>query len=133
MLNQSIRVLVIDGKLERDDRLDEILAVAGFTVRVANDSISAAGVLEIWRPSVALVDLRSPSSEAIRFCADLARSGAAAGLPVVLVGEGPNLLKPRPVVPAGLVTVPVDPDRLVTTVSRVVRGATGVERASLTS
>ena len=133
MPGQSIRVLVVDGKMERDDRIDEILAAAGFAIRVVNDSASAVGVLEIWRPSVAIVDLRSPSSEAMQFCADLARSRAAADLPVVFVGEGPNLLKPRPVIAAGLVAVPVDPDQLVATVSRVTRGTADVERAPLTS
>ena len=129
MPSQSIRVLVVDGKMERGDRIDEILAAAGFPIRVVNDSVSAAGALEIWQPSVAIVDLRSPSSEAVQFCAGLAQSGAAADLPVVLVGEGPNLLKPRPVIPAGLVAVPVDPDQLVATVSRVTCRTADVEHA----
>jgi DNA-binding response OmpR family regulator len=133
MPGQSIRVLVVDEKMERDDRIDEILTAAGFAIRVVHDSVSAAGAVEIWRPSVALVDLRSPSSEAMQFCADLARAGAVADLPVVLVGEGPNLLKPRPVIPSGLVAVPVDPDQLVATVSRVTSGIAGSNRALHTS
>jgi CheY-like chemotaxis protein len=124
-------VLVVDGKLKRDDRIDEILAAAGFAIRVVNDSVSAAGALEIWRPSVTVVDLRSPSSEAMTFCADLARSGAAADLPVVLVGEIPNLLKPRAVISAGLVPVPVDPDQLVATVIRVAVAITDRDRGPL--
>jgi DNA-binding response OmpR family regulator len=131
MPSQPIRALIVDGMLERDDHIDEILAGAGFAVRVANDSVTAAGVLEVWRPAVAIVDLRSPSSEAVQFCADLAHTASGADLPLVLIGEGSNLLKERPVIPAGLVAVPVDPHHLVATVLRVTRGTADVERASL--
>ena len=41
--------------------------------------------------------------------------------PVILLAEGPNLLKPQVVNPSGLVAAPVDPDQLVATVLRVAR------------
>jgi DNA-binding response OmpR family regulator len=121
MQNEQIRVLIVDGALERDDRIDDILISAGFATRVVNDSVSAAGVLEVWRPSVAIVDLRFPSSEAQQFCSELAERPAADDVPIVLVAEGPNLLKATRVIPSGLVPTPVDADQLVATVIRVTR------------
>ena len=68
---------------------------------------------------------RDPASSNV----DLARH-AADDLPVVLVGEGPNLLKPTPLIPAGLVATPIDPAHLVATVARVARDAGGAQSRS---
>ena len=133
MLEQSIRVLVVDGMLERDDHIDDILVNAGFATRVVNDSVSATGALEVWGPSVAVIDLRSPAGEARRFGATLAARTSQANVPVILVGEGPNLLKWLPVVPAGLVPTPVDAEHLVATLTRVARDAMDARRTSLAS
>jgi len=121
MFGESIRVLIVDGKLERDDHVEATLVSAGFATWVVNDSVSASGVLEVWNPSVAVVDLRSPGSEGRRFCADLAARSAANALPVVLIAEGPNLLKWLPVIPAALVATPIDAEHLIAAVTRVAR------------
>jgi DNA-binding response OmpR family regulator len=120
MLNEPIRVLIVDGALQRDERIDEILASAGFETRVVNDGGSATGALDVWKPAVAVVDLRQPSSEARRFCIDLAERPTA-DVAVVLIAEGSNLLKPTLIVPDGLVSTPVNPDLLIATVRRVTR------------
>ena len=72
---------------------------------------------------MAIVDLRFPSCEARRFCVALAERSEAASPPLVLVAEGPNLLKPTAIIPSGLVATPIDKDHLVGTVRRVVRAA----------
>jgi DNA-binding response OmpR family regulator len=133
MLDESIRVLIVDDKLQRDDHIEEMLRAAGFETRVVNDSASAAGAVDVWRPAVTVLDLRSPSSETRRFGATLATRPEYQGVPVVLVAELPNLLKWLPVIPAGLVPTPVDADHLVATVRRVARGADAATRATLAS
>ena len=121
MQNESISVLIVQGSPHADAQLDAILTSAGFVTRVVAESESALGSLEIWRPSVVIVDLRFPSGEAHRFCAAVAARSDAQSLPLVLVGEGPNLLKRRVAAPAGLVATPIDPGHLVATVLRVTR------------
>ena len=125
MQNESIRVLIVTESPRRHDDVDAIITTAGFQTRVVSDSMSALGALEIWRPNVAVVDLRFPSREAHRFCADVAERPDADSLPLVLVAEGPNLLKSSTIVPAGLVASPIDPSSLVATVLRVARDTTG--------
>lgn len=131
MIDESIRVLIVDDMLQRDDHIEDMLASAGFDTRVVNDSASAAGTVEVWRPAVTVLDLRSPSSEARRFGAALATRPEYQGVPVVLVAELPNLLKWLPVIPAGLVPTPVDADHLVATVLRVARRADAATRTPL--
>jgi hypothetical protein len=80
-------------------------------------------LLVSWQPAVAVVDLRFPAREARRFCAAVAERPDAASPPLVLVAEGPNLLKPTAIIPSGLVATPIDKDHLVATVRRVARAA----------
>jgi len=94
--------------------------------------VSAQGVIEIWHPSVAVVDLRLPAIEPRRFWVDVAGRSEGGTLPLVLVGEGPNLLKPSAVIPSDLVGSPIDPDHLVATVLRVARDEAGARGESIT-
>lgn len=131
MLNEQVRALVVDDAFQRDDRIDEILMSAGFEIRVVADSVSAIGALEVWRPAVVIVDLRFPSREAHLFCAALAARADAGEVSLVLVAEGPNLLKPTPTIPSGLVPTPIDPAHLVATVARVTRAAADARAGSI--
>jgi DNA-binding response OmpR family regulator len=119
MERTSIRVLIVDGALQREGQVADTVLAAGFSGRVVSDSVSAIGSLDVWRPAVVVVDLRSPSSEARHFCDMLAVQPKDGAPPVVFVAEGPNLLKRTAVNPAGLVASPVDPDQLIATVLRV--------------
>ena len=129
MLHEPIRVLIVDGAMQRHEHVADMLTADGFATRVVSDSGSAAGALEIWRPAVAIVDLRHPASDARHFCATLAERSED-GPAVVLIAEGPNLLKPLPIVPDGLVSTPIDPDLLVATVRRVSRATIGAGAGS---
>jgi DNA-binding response OmpR family regulator len=131
MQNESIRVLIVHGSQHLDTQLPDFLTSAGLATRVVSESASALGSLKIWRPSVAVVDLRFPSGEAQRFCATVARRPVADSPPLVFVGEGPNLLKPRDAVPSGLVPTPIDPNHLVATVLRLARGVHGARSEPL--
>jgi DNA-binding response OmpR family regulator len=121
MPSEQTRVLIMGDAFERDDQIDVVLTSAGFATRVVNDSASAIGAIDVWRPSVAVVDLRFPAREARQFCAELAERPNAGQLAIVLVGEGPNLLKPMAMVPSGLIATPIDADHLIATVLRVAR------------
>ena len=131
MEHSNIRVLIVDGALRRKDQVADTVLAAGFETRVASDSVSAMGSLEVWRPTVIVVDLRSPESEARQFCTMLAERPTLETPPVILMAEGPNLLKPQVVNPSGLVTAPVDPDQLVATVLRVARLADSAREGSV--
>ena len=125
MQSESIRVLIVEDGSRDDGELGAILASAGFATRVASEGESALGMLVSWQPAVAVIDLRYPSREARRFCAAVAARPEASP-PLVLVAEGPNLLKPTAIIPSGLVAAPIDGDHLVATVRRVVRVAQDV-------
>jgi CheY-like chemotaxis protein len=125
MPDEPIRVLIVTGTPHRVAELDGILTGAGLQTRAVSDSMSAQGILEIWRPAVAIVDLRFPSDESRRFCADVTERPDAQAPPLVLVAEGPNLLKASAVIPAALVAAPIDPDYLVAAVRRVARETGG--------
>jgi CheY-like chemotaxis protein len=133
MTDASIRVLVVTGLPRHTGDIDESLTDAGLQTRIVSDSVSAQGMLEIWQPSVAVVDLRLPADEPRQFCADVAGRPDAHRLPFVLVGEGPNLLKPSAVIPSGLVASPIDPDHLVATVLRAASSAAGMHGDSGTT
>jgi CheY-like chemotaxis protein len=133
MASDTIRVLLVDDALERDDHVDAMLEGAGFATRTVNDSVSASGTLQVWRPSVVVVDLRAPARESRQFCADLAAQPADGRPPVVLIAEGPNLLKEMALVPDGLVPTPVDLERLVATIQRTTRQVVGARGVSLGS
>jgi DNA-binding response OmpR family regulator len=129
MQHEPIRILIVDDAFGRDDQIEATLAGAGFETRVVSDSVSALGVLDVWRPAAAVVNLQFPASEARRFCNAVAERGASDAVPVVLLAEGTNLLKPTPVVPAGLVPTPVDAGQLLASVTRAIREPAGSRSA----
>lgn len=133
MEHANIQVLIMDGALKREDPVADTLVAAGFATRMFGDSVSAIGALEVWRPAVIVVDLRSPSSEARQFCTLLRERSETMTPPVVLVAEGSNLLKRIAVTPSGLVAVPVDGDQLASTVLRVARHAVAVREGAVSS
>lgn len=126
----NIRVLIVDGALQREDGVADTVLAAGFTTRAVSDSVSAIGSLDVWRPAVIVADFRSPSSEARQFCAMLAEHPKAGASPVVFVAEGPNLIKRAAVTPSGFVASPVDPEQLVATVLRVARQAAAAREST---
>ena len=131
MERTAIRVLIVDVALQRENQVADAVLAAGFSSRVVSDSVSAIGSLDVWRPTVVVVDLRSPSGEARHFCDMLAAYPKDAAPPVVFVAEGPNLLKRAAVNPAGLVAAPVDPDQLTATVLRVAQHTTTAHDGAL--
>ena len=88
MGSDTIRVLLVDDALERDDRVDDMLEAAGFATRVVNDSVAASGTLQVWKPAVVILDLRYPAREAHQFASDLAAQSADDRPVVVLIAEG---------------------------------------------
>jgi DNA-binding response OmpR family regulator len=89
MASEQTRVLIVDDAFERADQIDVTLASVGIATRVVHDSVSAIGAVDVWRPSVAVIDLRLPAREARLFCAELAERPASEQPAVVFVGEGP--------------------------------------------
>jgi DNA-binding response OmpR family regulator len=119
MQHEPLRVLILDDPMGDGRHFDEILSTADFETQVVGDHASALSAVDGWQPSAIVVGLELPGREGQYFCAELAKRPFTTSVPIVLLGAGPNLLKPTAVVPAGLVATPVDDDTLVATVRRV--------------
>lgn len=117
------RILIVEDSSEVGDQLGAMLETAGFATRLVANDDAAIQELDDWHPSAILVDLRNHVQGGRRFCATLASRPADARLPVVLIGEGLNLLKRLPVTPSGLIPTPIDDDRLIVTIRQVTDAA----------
>ncbi|MGE3271913.1 MAG: response regulator [Chloroflexota bacterium] len=114
------RVLILEDSATDAEQFQTALSAAGFSPHLVTDGASALLELETWRPAAILVDLRARGRDGHRFCSALARRADESPLPVVLIGELPNLLKHATVTPAALVSTPVDDEMLVQAVRRAV-------------
>jgi DNA-binding NtrC family response regulator len=119
IVTDSIRVLVVDETSEDRYQVDEAFVAAGFNVQRVDDADLALGVLAVQVPDVLVVDLRVPGAEGHRLLATLPEHPSASNVPVILVGELSNIVKPMPIVPFGLVPTPIDLEHLVASVRRV--------------
>jgi DNA-binding NtrC family response regulator len=118
-VTDSIRVLIVGDTAEDRDSIDGALVAADFAVRRADAADAALGALAVQRPDVLVVDLRIPGTEGHHLLTALAERTSEHDIPVILMGELSNLMKPAPIVPFGLVPTPLDMDNLVATVRRV--------------
>ena len=127
MTSDTPRILIVEQTPAADQGIGDLLTSAGYATRTAQTTQAALDMLADWHPNVLLVDLRVPSYEGRRFCASLAEHETLDSPPVVLLGDAPNIMKPTPITPFGLVATPINPSLLAATVQRAVakQGATG--------
>jgi two-component system CheB/CheR fusion protein len=79
----SRRVLVVDDNLDSADTLDMLITMAGHTVRVAHDGLSAVAVAGEFRPDVVLLDLGLPGKDGYAVINDLRAIPATATATIV--------------------------------------------------
>jgi DNA-binding response OmpR family regulator len=115
------RVLVLERAADAGVGIESMLATAGYETRAAADHLTSLRIVDEWRPSAVVVDLRVPDRQGYQLGAALAQLPETEDVPFIFVGEVPNLLKEMTVVPVGLVPTPVDHDLLVAAVSRALR------------
>ena len=115
------RVLVLERALEAGISIETMLVSGGYEARGAEDALTALRMLDEWKPAAIVVDLRAPERQGYQSLAALANRLRSDDVPLVLVGETPNLLKKLAPVPSALVPTPVDRELLVSAVARVSR------------
>jgi DNA-binding NtrC family response regulator len=120
MTEQAQRVLIVEEPGRSQHPIDVMLGNAGFETMTASGLDEITRALATWRPVVVVVDLPLHDHQGGQILADLARD-LDDRIPVILMAEGPNLLKPTPVIPFGLVPKPVDPLHLIAMVRRAMR------------
>jgi CheY-like chemotaxis protein len=121
MQRESNRVLVLEQVAAGGTGIEAMLASAGYETRAAADHESSLQIVDAWRPSAVVVDLRVPDRQGYQLGAALTRAADAESVPFIFVGEISNLLKETAGVPREMVTTPVDYDLLVRAVARVMR------------
>ena len=120
-MTDSIRVLIVDDTSDDHERVANALTAAGFEARRADDVDAALGAMAVQQPDVLVVNLSLPGAEGHRLLAALPEHPVAHEVPVILVGELSNIVKPLPIIPFGLVPTPIDAEHLVASVRRVAR------------
>lgn len=85
------RVLIIDDEEGFRDGVADLLAMEGYTVRVAGDAVQAVGVMPEFKPEVILLDLRMPMLDGEGFLRGISGLEASRRVPVVLVSAREDL------------------------------------------
>ncbi len=102
MLDERIRVLIVDDDVQVLELMHEMLGSAGFAVREARDGKGALRELAANRPDVMILDLRIPVIDGHGVIAEMERSGAE--IPTVVVSA--FLSEERWALPAWVVSEP---------------------------
>lgn len=118
MYREPSRVLLVNAGESDDQALVDLLEGAGHAVRAEAAADRALEAIDVWQPAAVVIDVRS-AHRAERYVREaLAARLAATWIPVVLVGEAANLLKPSRLLPFALVATPLDADGLLVAVQR---------------
>lgn len=121
------RVLVVEDDIDIARLLERFLVRGGYDVLVAHDGASGLRLAEIERPDLVALDLELPDTDGFAVLAQLGRSEATAGIPVLIVSSMPDEGRGQLLGAVGYFTKPVAGDRLLEHVGRIIAGG----RASL--
>jgi CheY-like chemotaxis protein len=84
-----VRVLVVDDNVDAAESLAELLRLSGYAVKTAPDGGAALGVVESFRPEVALLDLGLPGMDGFELARRLRERPVTQGaLLVAVTGYG---------------------------------------------
>lgn len=109
------RILVVEDNEDLRALFRDALSAAGFDVTEAGDGLQALQRLHNDLPDLVVLDLRLPMLSGV----DVHESIRSRDVPIVVVSGSPEDLGDRPV--ECVLTKPVMPEQLVTTVRRCVR------------
>jgi CheY-like chemotaxis protein len=117
------RILVVDDEEDVRTYLLAVLADAGAQISEAGDGAEAIAVARRFRPDLITLDLSMPGHDGVATFRELRAQPETADIPVCIVTGHPEMRAviyerpPRP--PEGYLDKPVDPDRLVGTIRRI--------------
>jgi CheY-like chemotaxis protein len=118
----GVRILVIDDHVDSRDALQQVLEVLGATVHAAGDGGDGLAIAERERPHLVLCDLRLPGMDGFAVLAALRASLPDHPIRVLAVtglGRADDVKRCRAAGFDGHLVKPLDYDRLVATVGRV--------------
>jgi CheY-like chemotaxis protein len=122
-LLKGSRILVVDDEEDVRTYLLAVLADAGAQISEASDGREALRVARSFEPDLITLDLSMPGHDGIATFRDLRSDPETAAIPVCIVTGRPEMRvliyerPPRP--PEGYVDKPIDPERLVGTIRRI--------------
>jgi len=122
-LLKGSRILVVDDEEDVRTYLLAVLADAGAQISEASDGREALRVARSFEPDLITLDLSMPGHDGMAAFRDLRSSPETAATPVCIVTGHPEMRAviyerpPRP--PEGYVDKPIDPERLVGTIRRI--------------
>lgn len=124
------RVLVVEDNPELRQLVGDVLADAGYAVRLVGDGAAALALLEQWRPDLVVLDLMMPVLDGETFLRIRRDSPALRSLPILVVTAHPQHhrvldgLAPTVVLPK-----PYDLDEFLALVASLASGEQGHEQA----
>jgi two-component system KDP operon response regulator KdpE len=75
-MNDESRLLVVDDESDLTRVLQTFLATQGYSVRTADDGVSALKVIRDWPPDLIITDLSMPNMGGIALCREVRKSSA---------------------------------------------------------
>ena len=119
------RVLIVDDNWDVTDMTAQLLTLAGYEVRTANDPLEGLALATIFRPHIAIVDIGLPVMDGYTLGRELcSRLGAARPILIAITGYSQAQDKMRSM-EAGFahhLVKPVDADHLVALIDSLVDG-----------
>jgi two-component system, OmpR family, phosphate regulon response regulator PhoB len=124
----SKTAVVIDDEEDITTFLSTILEENGFTVRVAHEAAGGEDLIRESPPDIILLDIMMPGRSGVQLFARLRGDEATRGIPLMIVSGikdqlgidfgdiGDRMSKRKP---DGVVEKPIDPERLMDVVNRV--------------
>ena len=79
------KILVVDDYAPNANGMRDLLAVAGYSVRVAYNGVEALGLVAEEAPDLVLVDVVMPGMSGVELCRELKTRGGTRLTPVVLI------------------------------------------------
>lgn len=126
----NVRILVVDDELDAREVIAAVLEAEGAQVASASSSSEGLAVLDCFTPQVILSDIAMPGEDGVTFLHRVRALARVRDVPILAFtayasdADRERLLKAGF---TGYLAKPMDPDRLVTTISQVVRTRGGAD------
>lgn len=123
--------VVIDDEEDITTYLSTILEENGFSVRIAHEATGGEELIRAEPPDVILMDIMMPGRSGVQLFSRLRKDETTKGIPLIMVtgikdqlgidmGDVGDRMQTRK--PDGVVEKPIDPDRLMEVVNKVLSG-----------
>lgn len=123
--NQPL-ALIVEDSLSQRRALEQILADAGYRVRIARDGVEAAELLTHIKPSIVLTDLEMPRMNGIELTSHIRSQASTKTLPIIMITSRTTQKHQQLAEEAGInfyFTKPVSEDDLLNKVNQFIHDA----------